>query len=53
MGGFFVNTNTIPVWLKWIEYISMFKYGFQAACEVTIELAWREKRTASLSELPC
>lgn len=32
MGGFFVNTNTIPVWLKWIEYISMFKYGFQAAC---------------------
>jgi hypothetical protein len=34
MGGFFVNTNTIPVWLKWIEYISMFKYGFQAACIV-------------------
>lgn len=31
MGGFFVNTNTIPDFLKWIEYISMFKYGFQAA----------------------
>lgn len=37
MGGFFVNTNTIPDWLKWIEYISMFKYGFQAACQNEFE----------------
>lgn len=31
LGGFFVNTNNVPSYLKWIEYVSMFKYGFQAA----------------------
>jgi len=31
LGGFFVNTNNIPKYLIWIEYISMFKYSFQAA----------------------
>lgn len=31
MGGFFVNSDNIPDFLKWIEYISMFKWGFQAA----------------------
>lgn len=28
LGGFFVNSDNIPVYLKWIEYISMFKWGF-------------------------
>lgn len=28
LGGFFVNTNNVPSYLKWIEYVSMFKYGF-------------------------
>lgn len=28
MAGFFVNQNNIPVYLIWIEYVSMFKYGF-------------------------
>jgi len=31
LGGFFVNTNNVPKFLIWIEYISMFKYSFQAA----------------------
>lgn len=31
LGGFFVNSNNIPKYLIWIEYVSMFKYGFQAA----------------------
>lgn len=31
LGGFFLNTNNIPSYLKWIEYLSMFKYGFQVA----------------------
>jgi len=31
LGGFFVNSNNIPKYLIWIEYISMFKYSFQAA----------------------
>ena len=26
--GLIVNTNTIPDYLKWIEYASLFKYGF-------------------------
>jgi len=28
LGGFFVNTNNIPKFLIWIEYVSMFKYSF-------------------------
>jgi ATP-binding cassette subfamily G (WHITE) protein 1 len=28
LGGFFVNSNNIPVFLIWVEYISMFKWGF-------------------------
>jgi ABC-type multidrug transport system permease subunit len=28
LGGFFVNTNNIPSFLKWLEYLSMFKYGY-------------------------
>ena len=31
LGGFFVNSNNVPKYLIWIEYISMFKYSFQAA----------------------
>jgi len=34
MSGFFVNHNQIPDYLIWIEYISMFRYGFEAACLV-------------------
>lgn len=29
--GFFVNRETIPDWLGWIEWISPFKYGLEAA----------------------
>jgi len=28
LGGFFVNSNNVPNYLIWIEYISMFKYSF-------------------------
>ena len=28
LGGFFVNNNDIFVWLRWIEWMSMFKWGF-------------------------
>ncbi|KAL4512556.1 hypothetical protein ABPG72_020393 [Tetrahymena utriculariae] len=31
LGGFFINSNNIPHYFRWIEYISMFKYGFQAS----------------------
>eukprot|EP00931_Biecheleriopsis_adriatica_P003136 TRINITY_DN10444_c0_g1_i1.p1 TRINITY_DN10444_c0_g1~~TRINITY_DN10444_c0_g1_i1.p1 ORF type:complete len:649 (+),score=128.43 TRINITY_DN10444_c0_g1_i1:60-2006(+) len=28
--GFFLNPESTPVWLKWVEYISPIKYGFSA-----------------------
>jgi ABC-type multidrug transport system permease subunit len=31
--GFFVNRDTMPKWIGWIEYISPIKYGF--ICFVT------------------
>ncbi|TPX36852.1 hypothetical protein SeMB42_g07013 [Synchytrium endobioticum] len=27
--GLFVNLNSIPVWLRWIQYLSPMKYGFE------------------------
>ena len=33
-GGFFVSQNNIPYYFYPFEYLSMFKYGFQAAVEV-------------------
>ena len=30
-GGFFLNTNNIPVWIFWLKYFSLFKYGFEIA----------------------
>nr|AHK05663.1 ATP-binding cassette transporter sub-family G 125057 [Tigriopus japonicus] len=29
-GGFFLNSDTVPVWLDWIQYISWFKYANEA-----------------------
>eukprot|EP00741_Cyanophora_paradoxa_P010511 tig00000158_g10163.t1 len=27
-GGFYANNDTIPVWLRWIQWLSFVKYGF-------------------------
>jgi len=29
-GGFFAKLSSVPDWLSWIQYISVFKWGFQA-----------------------
>jgi len=29
-GGFLINTGMIPAALTWIQYLSMFRYGFEA-----------------------
>ena len=29
-GGFFLSLNSVPVWLSWIQYISIFKWSLQA-----------------------
>lgn len=34
LGGLLVNTDDIPVYLIWVEYISPFKYGFEALMTV-------------------
>jgi ABC-type multidrug transport system permease subunit len=26
--GYFVNRETLPIWIGWLEYISPIKYGF-------------------------
>ena len=33
-GGFFVNQSNIPYYLYPFQYLSIFKYGFQAAIQV-------------------
>ena len=34
-GGFFVNQNNVPYYFFYpVQYISMFKYGFQATVQV-------------------
>jgi hypothetical protein len=30
--GFFINTDSIPVYLDWIKYLSPMKYAFEAYC---------------------
>mmetsp|Transcript_12407 Transcript_12407/g.21004 ORF Transcript_12407/g.21004 Transcript_12407/m.21004 type:complete len:659 (+) Transcript_12407:234-2210(+) len=30
-GGFFINTNSIPVYFIWLQYLSFFKYSYEAA----------------------
>jgi hypothetical protein len=29
-GGFFIPADSIPIWLRWIRYISFIKYSFGA-----------------------
>jgi len=29
-GGFFMKIDLIPIWLRWLQYLSLFKYGFEA-----------------------
>jgi ABC-type multidrug transport system permease subunit len=31
VGGFYVNLDNIPIYLIWLQAISYYKYGFQAA----------------------
>lgn len=36
-GGFFVTPSQIPVYMKEFEYLSIFKYGYQAAMRIEFE----------------
>ncbi|KAI9333965.1 P-loop containing nucleoside triphosphate hydrolase protein [Obelidium mucronatum] len=35
--GFFVNTAQIPVWLRWIQYVSPMKYAFEGSIRSQLE----------------
>ena len=30
MGGFFVNATSMPSWISWLRYLSIFYYGYTA-----------------------
>jgi ABC-type multidrug transport system permease subunit len=30
LGGFYTNSNTIPSWVAWIQWVSPIRYGFEA-----------------------
>ncbi|KAJ8319352.1 hypothetical protein KUTeg_004443 [Tegillarca granosa] len=36
-GGFFVNTDSVPDWLEWIKWISIFRYGLKATTNFGID----------------
>jgi len=38
-GGFFINLDSIPIFLRWLQYVSFFKYGF-AGVAIT---EWQDK----------
>ena len=33
--GYFIGPDHIPSYLAWLEYVSIFKYGFQALIQVS------------------
>jgi hypothetical protein len=33
-GGIYINYNDIVVWLRWISWLSVFRWGYQAAAIV-------------------
>lgn len=35
--GFFIGTNRIPIWLRWLRYVSFIKYAFALAMQTEYE----------------
>lgn len=31
-GGFYINVESLPVWLRWVEYLSLMQWSFKAMC---------------------
>ncbi|XP_066911923.1 broad substrate specificity ATP-binding cassette transporter ABCG2-like isoform X2 [Clytia hemisphaerica] len=52
--GFLNNLSSIPVWLRWIKYISIFKYGFSSLLLNEMEGLTFTNCTSNTPEtLPC
>lgn len=30
-GGFLVSLNSLPVWLRWLKYLSLFRYSIEVS----------------------
>ncbi|CAD5232849.1 unnamed protein product [Bursaphelenchus xylophilus] len=41
VGGIYANVGELPVWISWMQYISWFKYGFEAFAIIE----WTEMET--------
>jgi hypothetical protein len=38
MGGFYIQIDHIPIFLRWLRYTSTFLYGFQACIQIQVLL---------------
>ena len=38
-GGFFVNLTTVPVWLRWLQWVSPIRYGMEAMAHLEMDNA--------------
>jgi len=52
--GFFVNLDSIPVFLRWIQYLSFFKYSFQGTAwavfyTLTLNCTWSELKNFTVA----
>eukprot|EP01134_Creolimax_fragrantissima_P007093 CFRG7093T1 len=36
-GGLFININTIPAWLRWLQWLSLFRYSMEIVAVVQLE----------------
>lgn len=51
--GLFVNRDSMPAWLHWLQYASVFHYGYEAlAVNEVSGLMLREKKYGLLIEVP-
>jgi len=50
--GFFVNSNSIPVWLSWLQAISPLKYAFRATMNIVLSGQTLYCQTGDLRPIP-
>jgi len=50
--GYFLNEDSIPVYLEWLKYISFIRYAFQALCVNEFDGAYFTPRTPTTSACP-
>ena len=51
--GFLINLNSIPIYWRWIKYISFFRYGFEALVVNEFDGLVFECNMTKTSDVPC